>query len=184
MGLFNFLDASKQKDAEFVVPQNDQERWCLDTHSLWCASTGGDASKLGGRFSKKSAITVLKRDWGVNVVKGCGENFLAEYIKPIIAMKSQDKSQLSWEYSLCGQLLCLGYSAEIITREQYNQHFFQLALKYQQQFISWADMVEHYFIGYENATGNIEGVSYRKEVYAELNAPNSLNFKMDWNTIF
>lgn len=184
MGLFNFLSSNKQKDAEFVIAQNDKERWCLDTYSLWCASTGGDPSKLGGRFSKKSATTILKRDWMVSISKGCCDSFLVEYIKPVIDMESTEKSELAWEYSLCGQLLCLGYSAEIITRDQYNQNLFELAKKYQQQFKSWEDMVEQYFIGYENATGNTEGVNYRKEVYQVLNGPNSPNFKTHWNTSF
>lgn len=184
MGIFDFLSSKKERNVEFVIPKNDFEKWYLDTHSLWCASVGGDASKLGGRFSKKSAITILKRDWVVAISAGCGEKFLEEYIQPIIEIKTEEKSELAWEYSLGGQLLCLAYAAEIITREQYNEQFIKLAKLYQKVFISWEDMVEQYFIGYEVATGNIEGVYMRKEIYKELNADTSPNFKIDWNTSF
>ncbi|MFI3200977.1 MAG: DUF1266 domain-containing protein [Eubacteriales bacterium] len=184
MGVFDFLGSNKQKDEAFVVPKTEQERWCLDTYSIWCASTGGDASKLSGRFSKKSASTVLKRDWGVSISAGCGEQFLEDYIKPTIVMQSEDKGEISWEYGCCAQLLCLAYAAELITREQHNEQFFKLAKCYQLHFTSWEEMAEQYFIGYENATGNIAGVNMRKETYKELKAPNSLNFKVDWNISF
>ncbi|MFI3255604.1 MAG: hypothetical protein R3Y63_14925 [Eubacteriales bacterium] len=78
MGIFDFLGGNKQNDEAFVLPKNDQERWCLDTYSLWCASAGGDETKLSGRFTKKSASTVLKRDWGVSIYAGCGETFLKQ----------------------------------------------------------------------------------------------------------
>lgn len=184
MGILDIFGLNKEKNEEFVIPKNRQERWCLDTYSLWCSSAGGDPSKVGGRFSKKSATVVLKRDWAVDIFKGCDEKFLKEYIDPVIAMKSESKSELAWEYSCCGQLLCLGYSAEIITKEQYNKYFFQLAKEYQRNFTSWEDMIEAYFIGYENATGNTEEADFRRQVYNLLKAPDTQNFKEQWNLQF
>ncbi len=186
MGFFDFLKKNKQDDADYVVPRDSQERWCLDTCSIWCASVGGDASKLGGRFSKKSSIQVLRRDWAITVTNdpNCARNFIEQDIRPILDNKSGEASELSWNYSLCAQLLCLAYSAEMITRSQYNTLFAELASNYQANFTSWEHMVEQYFVGYAEATGNLTGVENRKEIYKKLIMESSPNFKMDWKLSF
>ena len=185
MGLLSlFTKKANKRDEEFGLPKNDKEKWCLDICSIWCFSANGNSTILGGGFTAKSAKLVLSRDWGLTINANASNELLDNYIAPMINSTQNDKTELAWEYCCAGQLLCLGYAAEIIDRNQYNTNMFEIAKKLQINFTDWEDMVEKYFEGYLNQTGNEDELDYRIKVYSALKADSSPNFATDWNTNF
>ena len=184
MGIFDRFIKNNKTDKEFGVPKNDQEKWCLDICSVWCFAVNGKQNLLGGGFTSKSTKKILSRDWGLTIDENSSNVLIQEYVIPKINGKYEDLTVLAWEYCCAAQLLCLGYASEIITRETYNLHMFEIAKKLQSKFTSWQEMIENYFDGYLNATGNEDELEFRIKCFLSLNSENSDNFKTDWNTKF